>query len=175
MRVWDPLVRTGHWLLVASVALAWLTHEGGGRWHEWIGYVSLAVVGVRLAWGLAGPRHARFAQFVRGPSATLAYAKQVLTGREPRHIGHNPLGAWMIVALLLTVALAGASGWLYTTDDYWGVHWVEETHEFFAVALLWLAALHVGGAVFASLRHGENLVAAMWHGRKRVPGPGDVD
>lgn len=174
-RVWDPLVRAGHWLLACSVALAWFTREGGGRWHEWLGYVALAVVALRLVWGFTGPRHARFTRFVRGPSATLDYARQVIARREPRHVGHNPLGAWMIVALLATVALAGASGWLYTADAYWGIAWVEETHAFFSDALLVLVAVHVCGALFASLRHGENLVAAMWHGRKRVPGPGDVD
>lgn len=175
VRVWDPVVRVGHWLLVASVALAWFTHEGGGGWHEWIGYAALAIAVLRVGWGFVGPRHARFGSFVRSPSETMAYAKSVTGHREPRHLGHNPLGGWMIVALLAMVIAVGASGWLYTTDRFWGVEWVEELHEALAEALLLLVALHVGGVVFSSHRHRENLAGAMIHGRKRAPGPRDVD
>jgi cytochrome b len=174
-RVWDPLLRLLHWALALSILLAWLTAEGGGRWHEWIGYGSLAVVALRLVWGWAGPRYARFSQFLRPPAHTLAYARRFVAGGAPRYIGHNPLGAWMIVALLLNVALAGLSGWLYTTDRFWGVEWVEDMHEFFAESLLALIALHVGGVLFASWKHGENLVAAMLHGRKRAAGADDVE
>ena len=174
-RVWDPLVRVGHWLLVASVALAWITHEGGGAWHERLGYAALALIALRLAWGIGGPRRARFADFVRAPRTTLAYARRIASGSEPRYLGHNPLGGWMVVALLTAVAAVCASGWLYTTDAYWGVEWVEDLHEALSDALLVLIALHVGGVVFTSIRHRENLAAAMFHGRKRPPAPGDVD
>lgn len=167
VKVWDALVRIGHWSLVLSVVLAWLTRHGWGRWHEWIGYASLAVVAVRIAWGWTGSRHARFEEFVRSPSVTLQYARQMLSSREPRYLGHNPLGAWMILALLLNVTLVGVSGWLYTTDRFWGVEWVETLHSTLANLLLILAAVHVLGALYASFRHRENLVAAMMHGRKR--------
>jgi cytochrome b len=170
VRVWDPLVRVGHWLLVLSVIVAWLTRHGGGRWHEWIGYLSLTVVAVRFVWGWTGSQHARFADFVRSPRATWQYLCQMLRRREPRHLGHNPLGGWMTVILLLTVALVGLSGWLYTTDRFWGVEWVERLHSTLADALLALAAVHVAGAIYASFRHRENLVAAMVHGRKRAAG-----
>lgn len=168
VKVWDALVRVGHWLLALSVILAWLTRHGWDRWHEWIGYVSLAVVAVRIAWGWSGPQHARFADFVRSPAATWQYARQMLSGREPRYLGHNPLGGWMIVVLLLNVALVGLSGWLYTTDRFWGVEWVETVHSTLADLLLILAAVHVAGALYASYRHRENLVAAMLHGKKRT-------
>jgi len=174
-RVWDPLVRTLHWTLALSVALAWLTKEGGGVWHEWIGYVSLAAVGLRVAWGWSGSRHARFSAFVRSPGETLRYLRRVLARSEPRHLGHNPLGGWMIVALIVNVVLVGASGWLYTTDAYWGVEWVEDLHDALATSLLTLAALHVTGVVLTSVRHRENLAGAMVHGRKRPPEGGDRD
>ena len=175
MKVWDPLVRVGHWLLVGSVAVAWMTRHGGGRVHEWAGYTALAVVAMRLVWGFVGTRHARFAGFVRGPRATLDHAAHLLRGDAPRHIGHNPLGAWMIVALLVAAALAAGSGWLYITDRFWGVEWVEEMHETLADLLLVLAAVHVAGVVMESRRSRENLVAAMVHGNKRAAGPGDVE
>lgn len=71
VRIWDPLVRVFHWSLALSVLLAWISAEGWGRWHEWIGYGTLALVAVRLAWGFVGSRYARFAAFVRGPAATM--------------------------------------------------------------------------------------------------------
>ena len=174
MRVWDPLVRIAHWTLVGCIITAWFTRHGGGRVHEWAGYAVLAIVALRIVWGFTGPHYARFAQFVRAPTATLRYGRQVLIRQEPRHIGHNPLGAWMIVALLVTALLTAASGWLYTTDRYWGIEWVEQTHLWLTYLLFTLAALHITGAIVESLRHRENLIASMMHGNKRADGPGDV-
>jgi cytochrome b len=167
VRVWDPLVRVAHWLLVASVTAAWLTRHASGAWHEVLGYAVLGVVTVRLAWGFVGSRHARFADFVVGPAGTLCYARQTLRRQERRYLGHNPLGAWMIVALIVTLLVISVSGWLYTTDRFWGVAWVEMIHGKATDVLLLLVALHVAGVLYASWRHRENLVVAMLHGRKR--------
>lgn len=171
MRVWDAFVRAAHWTLVACVVAAWFTRDA---LHEWSGYAALAVVAVRSVWGFVGSRYARFAQFVRPPAQTLAYTRALAAGRAPRHLGHNPLGAWMIVALLATAALAAASGWLSVTDRYWGIAWVRDTHEALADMLAILALVHVAGIAYMSRRHGENLAAAMVTGRKRAPRPGDV-
>ena len=80
----------------------------------------------------------------------------------------------MIVALLITLIGVCASGWLYTTDAYWGEKWVEELHEALTNVLLLLVALHIGGVIFSSWRHGENLVTAMLHGRKRAASERDI-
>jgi cytochrome b len=79
----------------------------------------------------------------------------------------------MVIALLAHVALTCLGGWLYTSDAFWGLEWVEALHEAFANALLTLAALHVAVVIFTIWRHGENLVAAMAHGRKRLPADDD--
>ena len=174
VKVWDPLVRAGHWALALSIFAAWLTRHGAGTWHEWIGYGSLALVAWRLVYGCFGSAHARFAGFVRGPAATLDYARLLRRGNEPRYVGHNPLGGWMVIALLATAALAGISGWLYTTDAWWGDARMESIHEWLANSLLVLVAFHVTGVIVTSIRHGENLVASMLHGKKRPPAGGDV-
>ena len=90
-------------------------------------------------------------------------------GTEPRHLGHNPLGAWMIVALWLSVIVLCVAGWLCTSDALWGDETVETLHVGFAWGLLGLIALHVGSVIFTSLRQRENLVRAMLDGEKRAP------
>lgn len=180
-RVWDGLVRLLHWSLVAAVSTAWLTTliPRTGSWHEPAGYAALAVVATRLVWGLLAPnsgaRHyARFTQFLRGPRSVWAYTRTVLAHREPRHLGHNPLGGWMVLALLAWVAAIGSTGWLQTTDRYWGSEVLEQVHTVLAWSLLGLIALHLAGVVFTSRRHRENLVKAMWTGRKMQPSGDDV-
>ncbi len=165
--VWDAAVRVLHWSLVLSVAAAWLTRHAAGRWHEWLGYGTLAIVAARIAWGFFGSKYARFADFVRSGGVTATYARDVLGRREARYLGHNPLGGWMVLALLAMVTLVGLTGWLYTTDRFWGVPWVEELHETLSDILFAFVALHIAGVVFTSVRHRENLVGAMLHGRKR--------
>ena len=177
VKVWDRAVRLLHWTLVLAVALAWISTEWGGGAHQPAGYVALAAVLLRAAWGLGrsgSGGYARFAQFVRGPRRTLHYAVQVLQHREPRHVGHNPLGGWMVLALMGCVAGLGLTGWAYTSDWLWGDARVEALHIGLAWTLLGLAALHVAGVVFTSRRHRENLLRAMLDGRKRAPRGSDV-
>lgn len=173
-RVWDPLVRLFHWSLVASFFIAWLSRHSWADVHHWAGYAAAALVLVRIAWGLLGTRYARFTQFVRGPGTTLRYAATMLAGREARYVGHNPAGAVMVLALLAAMLGAALTGWLMTTDAYFGVEWVERLHDLLGNGLLVLVGLHLAGVTLASLRHRENLVGAMISGRKRSPDPGDV-
>ncbi|MES2191035.1 MAG: cytochrome b/b6 domain-containing protein [Pseudomonadota bacterium] len=177
VKVWDGLVRSLHWLLVLSVALAWISSLGFGllKAHEPAGYVALAVVTARVAWGFIGSRHARFAQFVRRPRAVRDYAVQLRTGTEPRYIGHNPLGGWMVLLLLAVVASLGLTGWLYTTDYFWGTAWLDQLHAVLAWVLMVLIAGHLGGVIVTSLRHRENLASAMFSGRKPAKAAGDID
>jgi cytochrome b len=174
VKVWDPIVRLFHWCLVVSFAVAWLTADTWDDIHEFAGYAAAALIGFRLVWGLVGPRYARFTQFVRSPRETLRYLGNMIRGRERRHLGHNPAGGMMVVGLIVVLAGTALTGWMYTTDAFWGVEWVEETHEFLANLMLILVTLHVAGVVFASFRHRENLARAMVIGRKRAPQSGDV-
>ncbi|MFC4259723.1 cytochrome b/b6 domain-containing protein [Marinobacter lacisalsi] len=167
VKVWDPLVRLFHWGLVASFTVTWLTGDEWDDVHEIAGYVIAGLIVFRLVWGGVGTRYARFSEFVRGPQVVIRYMKDAVRGRERRYLGHNPAGAAMIVVLLLTLAGACITGWLYTTDWFWGAELVEETHEWLANALLLLVALHVGGVVLESWHHRENLTRSMVTGLKR--------
>ena len=171
--VWGPGQRLAHWALAGAVLGCWLLREGG-PWHERLGYLALAVAVGRLLAGAVGPRVLRFGAFVRGPRATWAYAQALRAGRAPRHLNHNPLGGWMVLALLLSAAVAGASGALYDTDAFWGDPVVWAVHQVSAWAFVVLVPLHVAGVLLSSRAHHENLLRAMLNGRKRAPGPGDV-
>ena len=111
---------------------------------------------------------------MRSPRVTAAYVRAVLAHREPRYLGHNPLGAWMALALMACVIGLALTGWLYTTDRYFGNETVEAVHLWLAWTLLALAVMHIGGVIFTSIRHRENLVAAMFSGEKSAPRESDV-
>lgn len=167
IRVWDLGVRLFHWSLVVMVAAAYLT-EDARKIHRYLGYAVLMLVGFRLIWGLIGPKHARFADFVPGPRGLVSYLRDIMAHREKRYLGHNPAGGAMVIGLLITLIAVGATGYMIGMDAWFGAKWVEELHEVLVNGLLALIVLHIGGILFSSLRHGENLVAAMITGKKRV-------
>lgn len=167
-------MRLVHWALALVCVAAWITSDFFLRWHEPFGYAALALVVARIAWGIIGSPYARLAQFVRGPGATRHYFREVLRGHAARYLGHNPLGAWMALALWQCVAALGLTGWLMNTDMFWGVEWLDWLHHALAWLLIALVVAHVAGVVTTGRRHRENLVLSMWTGRKRAPGPHDV-
>jgi cytochrome b len=203
IRVWDPVVRVGHWLLVAGFFTAYLTEDDFLTQHVWAGYVVGAVILVRVLWGFIGTKHARFRDFVYSPRAIIRYLGGLSQKRAPRYVGHNPAGGVMILALLLSLVITTVSGlmvyayeenagplntWVHETttessaaiteghgdsdeaardfeeaEEFW-----EELHEFFANFTLLLVLLHIGGVLISSVAHKENLVKAMFTGKKRA-------
>lgn len=181
--VWDLPVRVFHWALLVMTVLAYVTAEAEGAWfvlHLAAGYAVMALVVFRLAWGFVGTRYARFREFVRPWPSVRAHATDVLRLSPARLVGHNPLGGWMIVALLAALALLVASGLFAGDEGETGplAHWVGagmadaigELHEGLNAVLWALVALHVAGVVAESLLTGENLVRALWTGRKEIEG-----
>jgi cytochrome b len=167
VKVWDLFVRVFHWSLVALFVLAYATGDEIEQVHIAAGYTIAALVALRILWGFVGPYHARFANFVLPPRGVLAYLRDVALLRAPRYLGHNPAGGAMIVALLMTLAGTCATGIMMTSDALWGAKWVEDVHEIFANLMVGLIAFHVLGVLIASFEHRENLVTAMFTGRKR--------
>jgi cytochrome b len=168
VQVWDPFVRIFHWSLVGLFVLAFATGDETEWLHLTAGYAIAVLIVLRIIWGFVGSRHARFSDFVRKPRDVTDYVRTALRLRAPRYLGHNPAGGVMIFALLAMLIGISASGFMMTTDAFWGAQWVEDLHEGLVYAMLWLIALHVVGVVFSSIEHGENLIRAMITGRKRA-------
>ena len=164
--VWDAPVRVFHWLMVLSFAGAYVTAESERfrLLHVTLGYTLAGLVVFRLLWGLAGTRHARFSDFVRGPAAIWRYLRNLVAGRAEHHVGHNPAGALAIVLLLgLSLAVTASGFVLY---NQLSGEWMEEVHEAAANIMLALVLVHVAGVAVSSWLHRENLVGAMITGRK---------
>ena len=168
IKVWDPLIRTGHWLLATLVIIAWFVDEP--VWlHTWLGYIAIALILVRIVWGFVGPDYARFASFVRGPRVTFRYFAELIRFSSKRYLGHSPAGAAMIITLLIMIAVTAGTGMasLAATRGEGPLAGLE-VHETAANVTMVLILLHIAGVALASFAHRENLVAAMITGRKRA-------
>ncbi|MBV2361038.1 cytochrome b/b6 domain-containing protein [Thalassococcus sp. CAU 1522] len=168
-KVWDPALRVFHWALAVGFAANALVIEDDSRLHAQLGYAIAALLGLRLLWGLVGPRHARFASFPLSPAGILRHLSDIATARRRAHLGHSPLGAAMIWNLLLSVAAIALTGHMMTLDAYWGRAWVEELHEALVVWAGLSIGLHVAAVIWESRRTGINLPRAMVTGVKTVP------
>lgn len=167
VKVWDIFVRLFHWSLVGLFIFAYLTGDEWDNAHEIAGYCIMALIALRIVWGFIGTKHARFSSFVFSPATVIGFLRDSVYLRAKRYIGHNPAGGAMVIALLLSITTICVSGYLMTTDMFWGEEWVEEVHEAAVNGTLILVALHIGGVVLASIEHGENLVRSMITGKKR--------
>ncbi len=183
VRVWDLPTRLFHWTLVGLIGFLWLSAELGGAWterHMMAGYALLTLILFRLAWGLVGSRTARFASFVRGPAAALAYLRSLRAPEPHPVIGHNPLGGWMILLLLALLAVQGVTG-LFATDDILVegplTHLVNSStaatlttiHRLTFKLLLAAAGLHILAALgYLVVKH-ENLIRPMITGHRDLP------
>lgn len=178
--IWDVPVRVFHWALALAFTGAYVTHELGVqyfKYHLWCGYGVLVLVLFRVIWGFIGTHHARFANFVHGPIGTLRYALELARRRAPHYASHNPLGAWMVIALLAALLTQAATG-LFGTDDIinfgplYGYVSYEQSLELTSLhrkLFYWLlggVALHVLAVLAHWVLGKERLVHAMFTGRK---------
>lgn len=176
---WDPLVRVFHWGLVLFFIVAFATEDDWLNLHSLAGYAVMFLIGFRLLWGIVGPRQARFVSFVKPPRAVLAHFRDMMALRATHYLGHNPVAAVMIIALLLSLSLACFTGLVVIAGEgqgplagslfaNWDGEWMKESHEFFANFTLLLVIAHVSGVILSSMLEGENLARAMITGRKKL-------
>jgi len=181
VRLWDAPVRLVHWLLVALIGFCWWAAEDHLNWHRWSGYAVIGLVAFRIYWGFAGGGAARFASFVKGPRATLAYLATLPKRASSDVPGHNPLGALSILAILAVLVAQVATG-LYTVDidgfeggplsdrvSFETGRAMAEWHELVFRALQTLVVLHVAAVLFYLVWKRNNLIGPMITGRRAFP------
>lgn len=162
--VWDLPLRLFHWLLVAAIAVAFLSSEEDSvlaGWHIAAGWVAAVLIVFRLVWGFVGGEHSRFVNFIR-PSHAFAHLKSLVSGRAERTVGHNPAGGMAVLLLIGSIAAVVATGWmtLHGGED--------DLHEGIAWFLLGLIGVHVAAVIATSILSRENLIRAMVTGRKKA-------
>lgn len=183
-RVWDLPTRLFHWTLVVLIALQFATAEFGWlsmEWHYRFGWATLALIVFRIAWGFVGSQTSRFADFVRGPAAVARYLA-ALRKNPPAYLGHNPLGGWSVVVMLLCLLVQAVSG-LFTSDNidedgpFVGavsnatVKFATKLHHLGETVLLVLIAVHIGAVLLHWAVKHDNLIGPMFSGRKRTDAP----
>lgn len=175
IKVWDLPVRLCHWLLVVAVAGAYISiNLNEVEWHERFGFSAATLVIFRVLWGLVGSDTARFARFVPGPGRIIAY----LRGRW-RGIGHNPLGALSVLALLAAVSVQVGTGIFANDDIFFDAPWsyavgkelsdqVTGWHKISRWVLLGLIGLHLAAVAVHVFALREPIVRAMVSGRREM-------
>lgn len=171
VRLWDPLLRVCHWSLALVFFANYFFNEAGDDWHQWLGYYACACLVVRVVWGFAGPRSARWADFWPTPARLRAHARALLRGERYHRMGHTPIGALVMVLMMTGIASLGLTGWMMQeVDALWGAEWLETLHSQLADGVLALVGVHLLAAVVESVRLRENLPWSMVTGWRR---PGD--
>jgi cytochrome b len=170
--VWDVPTRLFHWSLVIAVTTSLASAELGYMTvHILSGHVVLALVLFRVVWGLIGGRHARFASFIKGPVQVLRYARRLLAGETPSHLGHNPMGGWSVAAVIGLLALQAGTG-LFANDDILTEgplvpliskstsNFLTLIHDLSSKGLYTLIALHLAAVAFYTIK-GHPIIVAM--------------
>lgn len=168
LRLWDPLVRLFHWSLAAAFIANYFFTEEGDDWHRWFGYYAVGWLAIRGVWGFIGTPAARWTDFWPTRARLAEHLRALLGGRPYHRLGHSPLGALVMILMMVLMLGLGLSGFLMEEVDYfWGEDWIEELHELFANGLMALVGLHVLAALVESVRLRENLPLSMITGKRR--------
>ncbi|MGB0849112.1 MAG: cytochrome b/b6 domain-containing protein [Thiolinea sp.] len=183
IKIWDIPTRLFHWTLVAGIGFMWFSAEISDSLmerHMQVGEFLLALILFRIIWGFVGSESARFTAFLRSPVSVLQYAKTLPNKKPSWHAGHNPLGGWMVVVLLLIVLLQAGSG-LFITDDVLAegplyalvsgdlADQLLSMHHILFNVLTGLIVLHITAIIFYWAVKRTNLIKAMLGGRARIP------
>lgn len=179
--VWDPMIRIFHWLLVIAFFTAYIIEDHILWLHVWSGYLITALIMLRLLWGLIGPHHARFDNFLQRPSLIVANLKDVFQLRAKRYTGHSPAGGAMIIALLTLLMATTITGmvvyageksagplWFYVHT--WSNHTIEiyeDVHEVLSNITLGFIVVHIAAVLLLSGLHKEHLTLSMLTGKKK--------
>jgi cytochrome b len=159
--IWDIVVRITHWTVAALFLSNYFLTEEGSDLHQWVGYIVIAVICIRLLWGLITNSPARLSAFKPSVPQAVSHLKEVLVTKKDDHVGHNPAGAIMVWLLWFLILATAGSGWLSETDWLWGEDWIIEVHEFFANATMTAVTIHVCAVILMSKVTNHSYVKSM--------------
>lgn len=168
-KLWDPLVRLFHWSIAFIFIANYFFNEAGDDWHQWLGYSAVAWLLVRFFWGFFGKGAARWSDFFPTGPRLARHIKALVNKQDYHRLGHSPLGALVMIFMMVCMLLLGVTGYMMEEIDYfWGVDWVETTHDWIADTLMALVIIHISAALFESYRLKENLPLSMVTGKRRT-------
>ena len=185
-KIWDPVTRLWHWVLVLAISLGWsfgkfMTFDNI-QWHFYIGYLVLGLMLFRFLWGFVGPAPIRYSAIIPTPAATLNYLRHIGRRTPSGSRGHNPVGSLSVIAMLIAIATQAITGLFIASDEFFEygplAGYVSEAmvsrltwwHHFNADLILVLVVLHVSAILFYLVWKKENLVKPMITGWKWVKG-----
>ena len=168
MVIWDRLVRSWHWCLVAVVVANYWFLEGGDDLHNYAGYALFALMILRLSWGVWGRNpHALLVNFVPTPAAIREHFNDLRSGVKEHPAGHNPLGALFICFVFLSIAYLSITGWLHEeVDTLFGNDFLQNTHRWVSDALMIGAGIHIAGVLVMQKLTGTPLIKTMITGKR---------
>jgi cytochrome b len=187
--VWDLPTRLFHWLLLALVISSFVTGKLGGNlmvYHVWSGEAILALLLFRVVWGFIGSVPSRFRAFLAGPATVMHYSLTMLQRDIPHNLGHNPLGGWSVMAMLLALLLQASTG-LFADDKIATTgplyKWVSiaasdlltAIHRLNQKVIIFLVAAHVAAVLFHLIYKRENLIFPMITGIKQWKADSSAD
>lgn len=183
-KIWDPVSRLWHWLLVLSVCISWGLGEFMAfdtiDWHFYFGYIILGLMLFRCIWGFAGPAPIRFKALIFTPGQTLQYLKNIGHRRPSGSPGHNPIGSLSVIVMIVSITFQAVTGLFIESDDFFEsaplagyvsdqmINQMGWWHHINAKIILVLVGLHICAILFYLLWKKENLITPMITGWKWV-------
>lgn len=169
IKLWDPLVRGFHWSLASLFFVNFFITEDGGDIHEWVGYLCVGLIGIRLLWSLISRGNANIRHLIPTKKGIQQHLNALFNRRIDPYEGHNPLGALMIITLLSLIMLLGITGYiLENVDMFWGSEWLEELHEALANITLFAVFCHVSAIILLQKWGKIELIRPMVTGKRRL-------
>ncbi len=158
---WDRVVQFTHWVVATLFLVNYFITEEGSTIHQWVGYIVIGGVVIRLAWGCVAKPPARLSSFRPSIPGAIQHLKEVYQTRQDDHQGHNPAGAIMIWCIWSGLIVAVISGYMMETDLFWGEDWVEAVHEAAVNITFFCVCIHIAAVVVMSRITGHSYLKNM--------------
>ncbi|MFM2476252.1 cytochrome b/b6 domain-containing protein [Celerinatantimonas sp. MCCC 1A17872] len=165
---WDIIVKLTHWSVALGFLINYFVTDAGSQVHQWVGYSVVAVVVIRLLWGLIAKPPARLSSFLPNIPNAFTHIIKVTTTREDHHQGHNPAGAIMIWCMWSGLLLIGLSGYMMETDYFWDQGWLRMVHVGAVNVTLCCVCIHIASVIIMGRITGRSYIKEMLPSPKKI-------